>query len=189
MFDGLTSRWTTPCACAWDSASHSAIAIVDDVAVRQAPLLEHPVERRATDQLGDEIRALIVHRRLVQGHDSRVREPRGCARLAFKAPADDAFPGHDLDRDVALEALVAGHPDRAERPCAETPLQVVATERRAAPARSCPTHVPARCRRAERLAAGSGSPQRFSTPRVPSLPGSLARTLARLHIPPPRRSY
>ena len=100
----------------------------DDVAVRQPPVLERDRKRVAAHQLGDQVGALVVDRGLIQGHDPRVRQLRGRPGLAFEPALGDPLARHDLDRDVAIEALVAGQPDRAEGPGAQTPAQRIAAE-------------------------------------------------------------
>ena len=113
--DGLTSRCTTPWAWAWSSASHSAIPICDDVAIRQPPVARSSRSSVvAADELGDQVGALVVDRGLVQGHDRRVRRRAAARASRSKRPLGDPLARQNLDRDVALQALVAGQPDGAE---------------------------------------------------------------------------
>ena len=108
-FDGFTSRWITPGAWACSSASESASADLEDVAVGQPPGREQLIERLATNQLGDEVGPVVVDRRLVERHDRRVGQARGGPCLALEPLADDPLPRQDLDRHIALEPLVARH--------------------------------------------------------------------------------
>ena len=57
-----------------------------------------------------------------------MREPRRRPGLALETAADDPLPGQDLDRHIALEALVTSHPDGAESAGAEPALQPIAVE-------------------------------------------------------------
>ena len=86
------------------------------------------VQRRAAHELGDEVGALVVDRGLVQRHDRRVRKPGGRTGLAFEAAADDPLARHDLDRNVALEALIPRQPDGAVGPRAEPMVKPVPAE-------------------------------------------------------------
>ena len=148
MLEGLTSRWTIPSSCAWASASQSAIPIPTMSRSDSRPSSSSCVQRPAAHQLGDQIGTLVVDRRLVEGHDPRMRETGGRAGLALEAAADDPLRGQDLDRHIALQALVAGHPDRAEGSGAEPAVEAVAVqdEREAAP-RRCRSRAPAGRRR------------------------------------------
>ena len=87
-------------------------------------------ERRARDELGDEVDGLVVAAGLVQRDDRRVRQPRGGAapraRRARRAAA--SCIGDALDRDGAVEALVVGQPDDAEAARAEAAHEPVAAE-------------------------------------------------------------
>ena len=90
----------------------------DDVVVRQLTGRQQMIEGRAAHELGDQVGALVVDRRLVQGHDPRMRQAGRRSGLALEAAAGDPLAGHDLDRDIALQTLVPGHPDGADRlPC------------------------------------------------------------------------
>ena len=100
----------------------------DDVAVREPPLAEQLIERRAADELGDQVGAVVVSPGLVERDDVRVLEPRGRLRLALETARVDALAQHDLDRHLAVEALVVGLPHRAEAAGAEPALQAVAPE-------------------------------------------------------------
>ena len=101
------------------------------VAIGQPAGGEQLVERRAVDQLGDQVGALVVDRRLVQSHDPGMGEPRGRPRLALEAPTatpNHARAGQDLDGDLAVQALVVGQPNRGEPTRAQAPAQAVAAE-------------------------------------------------------------
>ena len=100
----------------------------DDVAVRQPPVLERDRQRVAAHQFGDQVGALVVDRGLIQGHDPRVRQLRGRSGLALEPALGDPLARHDLDRDIAIEALVAGQPNGAEGPGAQTPAKRIAAE-------------------------------------------------------------
>ena len=57
-----------------------------------------------------------------------MRQLRGRSCLALEATLGDPLARHDLDRDVAIEALVAGQPDGAEGPGAQAPAKRIAAE-------------------------------------------------------------
>ena len=103
---------------------------LDDLAVGEPALLEQLIERAAADELGDQVGALIVDGGLVQRHDRGVLKPRGGASLALEAGVDHALARQHLDGDVAVQALVAGRPDRAECAAAEALAKAVAATSR-----------------------------------------------------------
>ena len=127
---GLTSRWTTPRACAWQSASQIAIADLGDVAVAQRAVAQQLSERLPADELRDEIDGLIVAARFEQGDDRGMRQPRRCQRLALGSlRRRRLFADRDpLDGDVAIEAQVTSQPDGAEATLAKPLGQLVAIE-------------------------------------------------------------
>ena len=83
-FAGLTSRWTSPCACAWPSAAQSWRAIVDRGVDRGRRLL---AQRAAGDQLHHQEEAAGLLADVVDRDDVRVVERGGGARLAQEALA------------------------------------------------------------------------------------------------------
>ena len=128
MFDGLTSRWTTRSPWAWASAPHSAMPISTMSRSDRRPASSSWPERRAADQLGDQVRPFVVDGRLVQRDDPGVGQAGGRAGLALEPPADDPLAGQQLDGDVALQSLVAGVPNRPEPARAEAAVQAIAVE-------------------------------------------------------------
>ena len=121
-FWGLMSRWMTPLACAWSSASQSSAPISRHVAVGDPARSRQLVERLALDQLADQVGVAAVLAELVERDDPAVVEPRRRLGLAQHPAARLAADLDHLDRDVALEALVPGAVDGAEAPGAE-PLE------------------------------------------------------------------
>jgi len=107
-----------------------------DVAVGQAPGLKQPPEGGPAHQLRDEVRALVVDRRFVQGHDPRMAESRGGPRLALEATADNPLGRKHLDRDVALQSLVAGVPDCPEPARSKAAVQAIPVQDDRAPSAS-----------------------------------------------------
>jgi hypothetical protein len=85
-------------------------------------------QRRAPDEVGDEVGEIIVAADLVHRHDAGVSQLGGGARLAYEAlrlllGGQLAGVG-DLDCDQAVQLGVAGQPDGAEGPRAELLEQV-----------------------------------------------------------------
>ena len=99
-----------------------------DVAVRQRPLGQQLPERRAADELGDEVARLLVGAGLVERDDARMAEARGGLRLALGALGIAVVERNALERDRAVQALVMGEPDRPEAARAEPAHQAVAAE-------------------------------------------------------------
>ena len=85
-FCGLTSRCTTPRSWACPSASRER---EPDRAARRGPTARPSRlelgERAALDELGDEVAAVVLLARVVDGDDRRVVEPRGGVGLALRA--------------------------------------------------------------------------------------------------------
>ena len=99
------------------------------VAVRQGAVVEQVGEGSPADELGDEIDRVAVAPRLVEGDDSRVREPSRGHGLALGARGDRRVVDADaLDRHGAVEVLVVGQPDDAEAARPQTAHQAVAIE-------------------------------------------------------------
>src|SRR5436190_14395514 len=71
---------------------------LDDVPIRQAPGIQQAGKRCAADELGDQVRAIVIDGGFVERDDAGVPEPRRRASLALEPTADDALPGYDLDR-------------------------------------------------------------------------------------------
>ena len=91
------------------------------VAIRQPARAQQLGQSLAPDELRDQVGALVVGARLIQGHDPRVGEPCGRSGLALEAPADNAFAGDDLDRDLAVKPFVVREPHGAEPAGPEAP--------------------------------------------------------------------
>ncbi len=110
----------------------------DHVAVRHPAGLEQIGQRPASDQLGDEVGALVVDLGLVQGHDPRMRQACRGSSLALEPAAEDPRPRDDFDGHLAVQPLVARQPHGAERPGAKPAVQPVPVEhdRRLAPRRT-----------------------------------------------------
>ena len=90
-----------------------------DVAIRQRAVAQQVGERRALDELGDEVDGVLVAAGLEERDDPGVRQPRGGQRLALAAAVGVVADRDPLDRDVALEVLVAGAVDDAHPAGAE----------------------------------------------------------------------
>ena len=151
-FDGLTSRWTRPgrgrARARRRARSRSATMSRSD----SRPPASSSVERRPADELGDEVRALVVDRGLVQGHDSRVREPRGGPGLALEAAADDRSRGRILIATSRSSRSSLRQPHgRERRRCRDGGAAGSGRGRSGRPARGAPRVVAAlalgRCRR------------------------------------------
>ena len=135
------------------------------------PVGQQPRRASRRDELGDQVGALVVDRRLVQGDDPGMGEPRGGPRLTLEAAVDDELAREDLDRDVALQPLVAGHPDRAERARAD-PLGAARSGRgRAGQARATARSRGRRGRRRGRLRSRLGRPRTSPRSRRPVAAG------------------
>ena len=123
-FDGFTSRWTMPCSCAWPSPA-SSCSTTGSVARGSGRMpLRSPAGGRRREQLQRHERRALVLPELVDDDDVRVVEAGRGVRLA-----DEADPRvgvgealrHDLERDLAVEHVVAAQVDRARRALAQLP--------------------------------------------------------------------
>ena len=130
-FAGLTSRWTIPRACAWASPSRICAAASTARFVVELAALERVAERAAGDVLVGDVDVALVARERVGAQAGRVLELGGGGRLALRARAGGAGAGDDLERDLAVLALVEGVPDRAHPAAAERPQRPVAAEHEA----------------------------------------------------------
>ena len=130
---GLTSRWTTPCACAWASASASARPVRSTSATSRPPARGggEPVrERAAGHEARDDVQRAVVLDGVVDRDDVRVvAEARHQARLVAHALARLGAGGARAgacDRDRAVERQVVGEPDLLRAAAAEQALRQVA---------------------------------------------------------------
>ena len=131
-FWGLTSRWITPRAWAWASASVEREADLEQLLVGERVGGDQLREGVAVDQLGDQVEGVLRGARLVQDDDRRVRQARAGERLAARALAVDRIPARPerdpLDRHFAVQQLVVGAPHHPEAAGAEAFEQPVAAE-------------------------------------------------------------
>ena len=126
-FDGFTSRWTTPraCASARASAIWMAISSTRDSAGRSRAAIADSVSP-VTYSMAMKLRAPVLHLRLVDLVDHRdagVVEPGGQPRLAHQPRAagrvlGPAVPQH-LEGDAAVQPRVLGEVDVAHPASAE----------------------------------------------------------------------
>ena len=87
MFDGLTSRWTTPCS--WAYCRASATAAISSAASRSGgrPARQQVGQGHALDELADQVGHAVVLADLVDRHDRRVPQLGHAAGLAEEAVA------------------------------------------------------------------------------------------------------
>src|SRR5271157_6210223 len=112
MFDGLISRWTTPCSWTYSSASATSAASGCGLAERRLLSREPVGEGHALDEIGDEEGDAAVFAHLVHRHDRGVSQLRHVADLAEEPLAvlvadQDAGMGY-LDRHRAIELGAVG---------------------------------------------------------------------------------
>jgi hypothetical protein len=113
MFDGLISRWTTPCSWTYTSASATSAASV--AASRTSAAVQRACRRgegHALDEIGDEEGDAAVFAHFVHRHDRGVSQVRHVAGLAGEPLAvvvadQDAGMGY-LDRHRAIELGAVG---------------------------------------------------------------------------------
>ena len=129
------SRWTRPRVWAWCSASATVATSSADSRERR-PALPHPLGQvAALDVLrDDEAEAVVGPADVVDRDDVRVVEPGqgaglGQVGLDVLGAGDPLGVGH-LDRDRAVELVVAGQVDPPESPLAQPPDHPVAADRR-----------------------------------------------------------
>src|SRR5438552_13889361 len=124
IFSGFRSRWTIPFSCAAARPRRNLLGVFDGFAHRQRPGTQPLAQCLTLQKLGDHIGrafvlvgrafvlAKIVHRQNVR----MIQRSRGL-RLLLKAPQPLGIAGEthrqDLDRDLAVEASVAGAIDLA----------------------------------------------------------------------------
>ena len=127
-FDGLTSRWRIPAACACarpsQTCAHASIAS-SSVSSSGAQRL---AERLAGDELVRDVDVPRVVREAVRAEAGRMAQARRGLGLALGARRGFPFARDDLERDVEARLLVAGEPDRAGAAAAERPERPVAAE-------------------------------------------------------------
>ena len=128
---GLMSRWTMPAA--WADASPPRHGLPDG----QAPVEGQGAvggnglgDRRAVEQLHDEVGHVVVLAGVVEGDDVGMVQAGGGVHLAAEAGQRDV-PGtrphaHRLDGDHPVEVQVVGAPDVAGRAVPDPGIQAVA---------------------------------------------------------------
>ena len=129
MLAGLMSRWTMPLACAAASAAATCAPYSSAVAIGSGALREHPIERRALDQLHrDEGRARVLVD-VVDRDDVRVVEGGGRARLLHEPPVaigiGRRFWRQHLDGDGPAEPRIDGAVDHAHAAAADFGFETV----------------------------------------------------------------
>jgi hypothetical protein len=131
--DGFTSRWTMPFSWAWPRPAEQ---LEHDrqrrPRIRAHAALDRALQVHAFQQLhGDERRAVVLAQ-LVDGDDVRVLQARDGARLAQEALLvlrPRRLHAHDLERDVAVEGLVASAEDDPHRALADALEDAEAADR------------------------------------------------------------
>ena len=122
-FSGLTSRCTSPAACAAPSAASSGSRIAIVTGTDSEPAFpEQVTQRAAVDQFHHQEHQVAVPALVVDRDDAGVAQRRGQPRLPFE-PAEerrvgDVLRAHHLDRDRSVQpqvdaAVDHGHPARA----------------------------------------------------------------------------
>ena len=107
---GLTSRWTTPSACAWASAAATSRATASARATpmrRRGSVRIEVGERAAAHVLRDDVGHAVLRADVVDADDVRVvAEPRHRADLALVAQLGGVArdPADEADRDLAVRA-------------------------------------------------------------------------------------
>ena len=118
-FSGLTSRWTSPAACAAPSAASNGSRIDMVTGTDSGPRLAQQVpQRSAVDQFHHQedqiaVPALVVHRDDAGMPQGR-RQPRLPLEAAQKRGVGDELRAHHLDRDRPVQpgvdpAVHGGH--------------------------------------------------------------------------------
>ena len=133
MLPGLTSRWTSPCLCAWCSASAT-------VATSSAACLQVNRDRAepggevlAVDELRDDEAGILVGPPDVVDRDDVGMVQAGDVaglrevELGVLWPLDQPGVGH-LDGHVAMQLLVEGQVDQAEPPLPQQPLHPITAD-------------------------------------------------------------
>ena len=82
---GFTSRWTTPCSCAYASARATSRRTLTHSLTGSGPSAQACAQRRPFLVRHDEVQHTVRITRIVQRHDVRVPEPRGDRDLAKEA--------------------------------------------------------------------------------------------------------
>ncbi len=115
--------------------AHQAGAEVGRLLRGKRPVLgDDAVERAGLDQLHDDPWGSVFLDHVEDGHHARMAQPGRRPGLTQRALVDDLGVGgarrrgnlHFLDRDVAVEKLIAAAPDDAHRPATNRILQPVA---------------------------------------------------------------
>ena len=137
MFSGLRSRWTIPAvwAAARPSATWAAISI--SLANWKRLALERRAEGLAFEEFADDVLLAALDAEVVDGDDVGVVEGSDGAGFALEAGAEIGGGSgrtrrrglaENFDRDVAIEAGVAGAVDLAHAADSERRLDLVWAE-------------------------------------------------------------
>jgi hypothetical protein len=131
-FDGLTSRWTRPRACAASRAAAICPAIATGLFLRQGAAREQLLELGAVDVAHGDVQLAGDLAGVVDRDDVRVVDRGGEAGLAQEALAEALvlreLGGEDLQRDRPLEREVVGAEHDSHPAAADEGLQPVAGE-------------------------------------------------------------
>ena len=126
------SRCTMPFACAAASPDASCLAMSTALEGGSAPVGERLTQRRALEQLGDDVGLIVVGADVVDGEDVGVVQGRGRAGFLLEAAQAIGIAGPErrqhLDRDIAVEPRVARPVDVAHASGAEGREDLVRTE-------------------------------------------------------------
>ena len=143
---GLTSRCSTPAACALASAPTQAGPELGRLERRQRAVLDDdPVQGAGVDELHHDPGTAVLRHHVEHRHDARVAEPGRGPGLAQRPLVDDLGVGGGGERgdlnflhgDVPGEQFVAAAPDDAHGAAADRPLQTVTARDQAAAAHNC----------------------------------------------------
>ena len=124
MLAGLRSLWTTPCRCAWSSASAIWIATRNASGSGSGAVLQSPRERRAVDVLHHQEDRRTVFADVVERADIRVGDAGDGAGFVAE-PFDSAarrvheLAREQLDGDRPIESRIARTVDFTHAPGTE----------------------------------------------------------------------
>jgi hypothetical protein len=117
MFDGLRSRWMTPCACAAAERGGELPADRADFSGRQRPARQVRGEADPLHVLHDDERAALLFEDVVHAGDVGMRETRDRASFAqdtgVAVGRGAALRGQALERDAAFQSRVVTEKDLA----------------------------------------------------------------------------
>ena len=127
-FDGFTSRWTIPCACACASPSRIWEAVSTAIASVDVAGADRLAQRAPGHVLVGDVDVPLVAREVVGPDAPWMAQAGGRLGLALGARSRLALARDDLQGDVEPVRLVAREPDRARAAAPEHAQRPVAAE-------------------------------------------------------------